>query len=80
MPFGGMKMSGIGRESFEDSRKFFTEAKTVCITYQNKKINVWKQEKSNIYKLNTIDKDNTTYRNICKLLQYRKSVNSILSS
>jgi len=33
MPFGGMKMSGIGRESFEDSRKFFTEAKTVCITY-----------------------------------------------
>ncbi|CAK8691709.1 unnamed protein product [Clavelina lepadiformis] len=33
MPFGGMKMSGVGRESAEDSRDFFTEKKTVCLKY-----------------------------------------------
>eukprot|EP00053_Salpingoeca_punica_P013815 m.125107 g.125107 ORF g.125107 m.125107 type:complete len:492 (-) comp16313_c3_seq1:290-1765(-) len=33
MPFGGMKASGTGRESAEDSLDFFTEAKTVCIKY-----------------------------------------------
>ena len=31
MPFGGMKGSGVGRESQNDSREFFTEAKTICI-------------------------------------------------
>nr|CAB3221074.1 aldehyde dehydrogenase family 8 member A1-like [Phallusia mammillata] len=31
MPFGGMKMSGVGRESGADSKHFFTEAKTVCL-------------------------------------------------
>ena len=31
MPFGGMKHSGIGRESTDDSRSFFTNKKTVCI-------------------------------------------------
>ena len=33
MPFGGFKMSGIGRESAEDSRDFFTEKRTICIKY-----------------------------------------------
>ena len=33
MPFGGVKMSGIGRESAEDSLDFFTEKKTICIKY-----------------------------------------------
>ncbi|XP_067130789.1 2-aminomuconic semialdehyde dehydrogenase-like [Centruroides vittatus] len=33
MPFGGMKMSGIGREGTLDSREFFTEKKTICIKY-----------------------------------------------
>lgn len=33
MPFGGCKMSGLGRESAEDSMDFFTEKKTVCIKY-----------------------------------------------
>ncbi len=32
MPFGGMKDSGLGREGGEDSIKFFTESKTVCIS------------------------------------------------
>jgi acyl-CoA reductase-like NAD-dependent aldehyde dehydrogenase len=31
MPFGGMKASGTGRESAEDSMDFFTEAKTICM-------------------------------------------------
>lgn len=31
MPFGGLKESGLGREGGEDSIKFFTESKTVCI-------------------------------------------------
>ncbi|XP_067948349.1 2-aminomuconic semialdehyde dehydrogenase-like [Watersipora subatra] len=31
MPFGGYKLSGVGRESQEDSLDFFTEQKTVCI-------------------------------------------------
>lgn len=30
-PFGGVKASGVGREGGEDSREFFTEAKTVCV-------------------------------------------------
>lgn len=33
MPFGGMKMSGIGREGTSDSREFYTEKKTICIKY-----------------------------------------------
>ena len=31
VPFGGMKQSGIGREGGEDSLRFFTEPKNVCI-------------------------------------------------
>ncbi|XP_013400923.1 aldehyde dehydrogenase family 8 member A1 [Lingula anatina] len=31
MPFGGMKDSGIGRESATDSLEFFTEKKTICM-------------------------------------------------
>lgn len=31
MPFGGVKMSGVGRESQDDSLDFFTELKTICI-------------------------------------------------
>ncbi|KAK8407533.1 hypothetical protein O3P69_002230 [Scylla paramamosain] len=31
MPFGGVKKSGLGRESTQDSLEFYTEAKTVCI-------------------------------------------------
>ena len=30
LPFGGFKASGTGRESGDDSLRFFTEAKTVC--------------------------------------------------
>jgi aminomuconate-semialdehyde/2-hydroxymuconate-6-semialdehyde dehydrogenase len=30
-PFGGMKKSGVGREGGEDSLRFFTEPKNVCI-------------------------------------------------
>ncbi|XP_039270810.2 2-aminomuconic semialdehyde dehydrogenase-like [Styela clava] len=33
IPFGGIKMSGVGREGQNDSYEFFTEAKTVCIKY-----------------------------------------------
>lgn len=33
MPFGGMKASGSGRESAEDSLRYFTEAKTICTKY-----------------------------------------------
>jgi len=32
-PFGGVKQSGVGREGGEDSLRFFTEAKNVCIKY-----------------------------------------------
>ena len=32
-PFGGIKQSGVGREGGEDSMRFFTEAKNVCIKY-----------------------------------------------
>ncbi|MGH1467395.1 MAG: aldehyde dehydrogenase [Bdellovibrionales bacterium] len=32
MPFGGVKDSGLGREGGEDSIKFFTESKTVCVS------------------------------------------------
>ncbi|RWS02476.1 aldehyde dehydrogenase family 8 member A1-like protein [Dinothrombium tinctorium] len=35
MPFGGMKMSGIGREGTQDSREFYTEKKTICIKLSN---------------------------------------------
>lgn len=31
MPFGGVKMSGIGREGGDHSIEFFTDTKTVCI-------------------------------------------------
>lgn len=33
MPFGGNKMSGLGREGTEDSRDFYTSKKTVCVKY-----------------------------------------------
>ena len=33
MPFGGVKLSGVGRESLFESKKFFTEAKTICVPY-----------------------------------------------
>lgn len=36
MPFGGAKASGTGREGTEDSRRFFTTAKTVCVAIQTK--------------------------------------------
>ena len=31
MPFGGMKMSGVGRESQQESLDFYTEQKTLCV-------------------------------------------------
>eukprot|EP00042_Codosiga_hollandica_P021858 m.78240 g.78240 ORF g.78240 m.78240 type:complete len:488 (-) comp50555_c0_seq1:132-1595(-) len=33
MPFGGVKASGVGRESAEDSFDFYTEAKTICTSF-----------------------------------------------
>ena len=33
MPFGGAKMSGVGREGLRDSLEFYTEVKTVCIKH-----------------------------------------------
>ena len=33
VPFGGVKASGLGREGQNDSREFFTEAKTICIQH-----------------------------------------------
>jgi len=32
-PFGGVKLSGVGREGGWDALRFFTEAKNVCIAY-----------------------------------------------
>ena len=32
-PFGGVKQSGVGREGGEESLRFFTQAKNVCIKY-----------------------------------------------
>ena len=32
-PFGGMKQSGLGREGGNEAMRFFTEAKNVCINY-----------------------------------------------
>ncbi|XP_054724536.1 2-aminomuconic semialdehyde dehydrogenase-like [Uloborus diversus] len=34
MPFGGTKMSGVGREGTEDSREFYTNKKTICVKYK----------------------------------------------
>lgn len=34
-PFGGVKASGVGREGGFEALRFFTEAKNVCIHYQN---------------------------------------------
>ena len=34
MPFGGAKMSGVGREGLKDSLEFYTEVKTVCIKHR----------------------------------------------
>ena len=31
VPFGGMKSSGVGREGGDESLRFFTEAKNVCV-------------------------------------------------
>jgi len=33
MPFGGMKMSGIGREDQHNSLDFYSEVKTICVCY-----------------------------------------------
>jgi len=33
VPFGGMKSSGLGREGGEETMRFFTEAKNICIQY-----------------------------------------------
>jgi phenylacetaldehyde dehydrogenase len=33
MPFGGMKMSGLGREHGTAAIEEYTELKTVCIAY-----------------------------------------------
>ena len=33
VPFGGYKMSGVGREGLEGSFDFYTELKTVCIKH-----------------------------------------------
>jgi acyl-CoA reductase-like NAD-dependent aldehyde dehydrogenase len=33
VPFGGAKMSGVGREGLKDSLEFYSEVKTVCIKY-----------------------------------------------
>ena len=33
VPFGGCKMSGVGREGLKDSLEFYTEVKTVCIKH-----------------------------------------------
>ncbi len=33
MPFGGVKESGMGRESATESIEFFTEAKTICVKW-----------------------------------------------
>ncbi|XP_022708794.1 aldehyde dehydrogenase family 8 member A1-like [Varroa jacobsoni] len=33
LPFGGTKMSGLGREGTEPSREFYTECKTVCVDF-----------------------------------------------
>lgn len=35
MPFGGRKMSGIGREGTFDSRDFFCAKKTICVQISN---------------------------------------------
>lgn len=35
-PFGGVKESGVGREGGFEALKFFTEAKNVCIQYEEK--------------------------------------------
>ena len=32
-PFGGVKQSGVGREGGEESLRFFTQAKNVCVKY-----------------------------------------------
>ena len=33
VPFGGAKMSGVGREGLKDSLDFYTEEKTICIKH-----------------------------------------------
>ncbi len=33
VPFGGIKSSGVGKEGGDEALRFFTEAKTVCVSY-----------------------------------------------
>lgn len=33
VPFGGQKMSGVGREGGKFSLEFYTEQKTICVNY-----------------------------------------------
>jgi len=33
VPFGGAKLSGVGREGLKDSFEFYTEIKTICIKH-----------------------------------------------
>lgn len=33
MPFGGIKMSGVGREGTDASKEFYTEVKSICLDY-----------------------------------------------
>lgn len=33
VPFGGAKMSGVGREGLKYSLEFYTEVKTICIKH-----------------------------------------------
>lgn len=33
MPFGGMKMSGMGKECQRESLEFYTESKNICVQY-----------------------------------------------
>jgi aminomuconate-semialdehyde/2-hydroxymuconate-6-semialdehyde dehydrogenase len=34
-PFGGMKESGVGREGGQESLRFFTEPKNICLAFRD---------------------------------------------